>query len=103
MDGPSGRIAEGGRGVNRPVGVAEKFAGEEDEVGLAVFNDGVGLGGFSDEADGGGWSCGFSSDSGCKWDLKTGSDGDFGVGDLASGGNVNQVDTVFAEEGGELD
>ena len=98
LDGPTGGVAECGCGVDGPVGVAQEFASEKDEVGLTLFDDGVGLCGVCDEADRGGGDCGFASDSSGKGDLKAGADGNLGVGDLAAGGNVDQVDAVFLEE-----
>jgi len=70
--GPAGGFGEGGCGVERPVGIAEHFAGEEDHVGFALGNDGVGLDGVSDEADGGGGNDGLAADSGGKFDLVAG-------------------------------
>ena len=101
--GPTGGFAEGGGGVDGPVGVAEEFAGEKDEVGLAGGDDGVGLGGVSDQSDGGGGDVGLAADSFSELNLEAGGDGDFGVGDLAAGGAVDEIDAVVAEVMGELD
>ena len=100
---PAGGLAESGSGVEGPVGVAEELAGEEDEVGLAGGDDGVSLGRISDEADGGGGDVGFAADAGGEGDLEAWADGDFGVGDLAAGGDIDQINAMVAEEMGELD
>ena len=100
---PAGGLAEGGSGVEGPVGVAEELAGEEDEVGLAGGDDGVSLGRISDEADGGGGDVGFAADAGGEGDLEGGTDGDFGVGDHAARRDINEINAMVAEEMGELD
>ncbi len=96
--GPACQFAEGGGGVDGPVGIAEHFASQEDEVGFAVFDDAVGLGGFGDHADGGGGDVGLSADAGGEGDLVAGGDGDFGVGRVASRRAIDEVDGVFAKE-----
>ena len=100
---PGGGFFECSGGVKRPVGVAEEFACEEDKIGLAVGHNGVGLDGIGDHADGGGGEFGFAADAGGKGDLKAGANGDFGVGDLTAGGDIDEIDAAIAEEMGELD
>ena len=88
--------------MDRPVGVAEHFARHEDEVGLALVDDAVGLGGLGDHADGGGGDGGFVADASREVDLIAGREGNFGVGDVAAGRAVDQVNAVFAQEAGKL-
>ena len=83
--------------MERPVGIAEHLSGKEDEIGLAGGNDAVGLNGIGNEADGGRGNVGFAPDSGGKLNLKTGTDGNLRVGDLAAGRNIDQVDATIAE------
>lgn len=71
--------------MNGPVGVAEEFAGEENEVGLAAGDDGVGLGGVGDETDCGSGDICFAADAFGELRLEAGAYGDFCVGDEASG------------------
>jgi len=42
-------------GMKGPVGVAEQFAGQKDEICLTGADDLVGLGWLGDHPDGGGW------------------------------------------------
>jgi hypothetical protein len=97
LDRPAGGIVKCGRGMHRPARIAEELAGKEYQVRLTRFDDGVRLGGLSDEADRRGWDCSFGADSGGEPDLEAGANRDFGVGDLPSGGNINQVDSVLAK------
>ena len=89
--------------MERPVGIAEHFAGEEDEIGLAVGDDCVGLLRIGDHADGGGGDGGFGADARGEGNLVAGADGDFCVGNEAAGGDVDEVDAVGAEMAGESD
>ena len=99
---PTGRLSENSRGMERPVGVAEQFSAEENEIGLALSNDGIGLDGVSNQANGSSGNGCLATDSGGKLDLESGARGDLGVGNLAAGGNVDQIDAVLAKEPGDL-
>ena len=89
--------------MERPIGIAERFAAEKDEISLALSNNGIGLDGVSDEADGGSGNGGLATDSGGKLDLVSGSGGNLGVGNLAAGGDIDQIGAMLAEELRELD
>src|ERR1039458_1306172 len=102
LDGPTGGVAKRGGGMDRPVGIAEELASEEYEVCLTLVDDGVCLGGFSNEANRSGWDCGFGANSGGKVDLEAGADGNLGVRNLATGGNIHQVDSAHAKQCSEL-
>ena len=86
-----------------PVGIAEHFAGEEDEIGLALGDDGVGLMRVGDHADGSSGSGGFGADARGKGSLETGTDGDLCVRNQAAGGDVDEVDAVGTQETAEGD
>ena len=75
--------------MERPVGIAQQFAAEKNKIGLALGNDGIGLDGVGNQANGSGGNGCFATDSGGKPDLESGSGWDLGVGNLASGGNVD--------------
>ena len=98
LDRPACSFAKGRSGMQWPVGVAQHFAGEEDEVGLAVGNDGVGLRGLGDHADGGSGDAGFGADACGERTWKSGADGDIGVGSLAAGGAVDEIDAMGAQD-----
>ncbi len=59
-------------GVDRPVGIPNQFAGERDEVGLAVAEDGLGLMGVGDQADGHGHDMGLGAHAGGEGHLVAG-------------------------------
>ncbi len=103
LHGPACRVAEYGCGVERPVGIAEHFAGEEDEIGVAFGDDGVGLLRVCDHADGGGGNRGFGTDARGKGCLKRRTNGDDRVRNLAAGGAIDEVDAMGAEMAGEGD
>lgn len=103
LDGPRSGFAQFGCGVERPIRIAEHGAGEEDEIGVAFGNDRVGLMRVSDHANGGGGYGGFCADAGGEWGLEGGADGDFGVGNLTTGGDIDEVDSVGAQVTGKDD
>jgi len=70
--------------MDRPVRIAEHFASQENQVGVALSHKGVRLAGISDHAHGRGGNAGFRADPGGKRRLEAGADGNVGVGDLAS-------------------
>jgi len=98
--GPTSGLAQGSGGVQREVGIAEHFAGEEDEIGFAIGHNVIGLNGIGDHADGCGGDVGFAADSGGELDLEAGAGRNLGVGDLAARGAVDEIDAVVAEEMG---
>ena len=88
--------------MERPVGVAQQLATEEDEISFAFLHDGVGLSGFGDEADGSGGDGGFASGSGGKLDLESGAGGNLCVGNHSARGDIDEIDAVLAQKPGEL-
>ena len=86
-----------------PVGIAEHFASEEDEIGLALGNDCIGLKRVGDHANGSSGNGGFGADARGKGSLKTGTDGDLCVRNQAARGDVDEVDAVSTQETGERD
>jgi hypothetical protein len=103
LDGPAGGLVECVGGAEWPVGIAEEFAGEEDDVGLAGADDLVGLGGLCDEADSAGAEAGFAADAIGEGDLVAGAEGDLLAEIVAAGGDVEEVDAFGFDETGELD
>ena len=97
------RDAEGLGGAHGEVGVAEEFAGDEDEIGLAGLEDVFGLLGFGDHADGAGEDFGVAADLLGERDLVAGADGDLGVEGVAAGGGVDEIDAEGLDVAGELD
>lgn len=89
--------------MQRPVGIAEHLAGEEDQIGLTLADDCIGLMRVGDHADGRGGNCGFGADARGKRSLETGTGRDFGVRNQASGRDVDEVDAMSAEEACESD
>jgi len=102
LHGPAHGFAERFGSVERPVGVAQHLAGEEDDVGLAFGDDFVGLLRFGDEADCGGGDACFFADAFGEGDLEGGAGGNFGMRHKAAGGDIDEIDAVFAEMAGEL-
>lgn len=88
--------------MERPVRIAQQFAPEKNEIGLALGNDGIGLGGVSNQTNGCGGNGCFATDSGRKLNLKSRSGGDLGVGNLTAGRNIDKIDTALAHELREL-
>src|SRR5436190_18671602 len=85
--------AESLRGVQGEVGVAQEFAGEKDDVGLTVANDGLGLIWCRDQSDGAGENAGLFADLLRERNLVAGSERNLGLDGVAAGGGVNQVDS----------
>ena len=69
-------VAERSCGVHGPVGIAEEFTSQQDQVGLAVANDLIGLGRLRDHAHGTGGNSGFAADAVGEGRLVTGAEGD---------------------------
>ena len=84
-----------------PVGIAEEFAGEEDEVGLAGADDLVGLSGGGDHTYGPGGDGGFAADGCGVDDLVARADRDLLSWVIAAGGDVDEVHACLLEEFGE--
>ena len=80
----------GGRTL-RPGGLAERRAGEEDDVGIAGGQDLLGLLRRGDETHGTGRQPGTLADGPCERDLVAGADGDLRQHRTA-GGDVDEVD-----------
>ena len=99
---PACRFAKGGSRVERPVGIAQHFAGQEHQVRLPTGDDRVGLRGIGDHAHGGGGDAGFAADARRKRHLEAGADGNGGVGNLATGRNIDQIDAVLRQQAGKL-
>lgn len=91
MDGPGCFLLEVLRGVERPIGVAEKFAGKKDEVSLAGADDLVGLRGCGDHAYGSGGDGGFVVDGLGVDDLIAGTERDLLGGMVAASGDVDEI------------
>jgi hypothetical protein len=72
------------RGVNRPVGIAEHFAGQEDKVSAAFRDDAIGLERVSDEADRSSGNDGFAANAFGEGDLVARFERNFNVGDNSS-------------------
>jgi hypothetical protein len=89
--------------VERPVGIAQEFAGDDDEVGLAGADDVRGLGWVGDHADGAGEDAGLCADSFGKRRLIAGAERDGRAEDIAARGAVDEVDAAVAQERGEAD
>ena len=89
--------------MERPVGVAQEFTSDEDEVGLAGADDVRGLGGVGDHADGAGEDAGLRADGFREGRLIAGAEGNGRAEDIAAGGAVDEVDAAVAKESGEAD
>src|SRR6266702_3371228 len=89
--------------MDGPVRITEHFTRHEDEVGLALGDDGVGLRRLGDHADGGGRNGCFFADAGGEINLVAGSHGNFYVRHESARGTIDQVDRVIAEDAAELD
>jgi len=100
-DGEGGGEFAGG--AEREVGVAEGFAAEKGEVGVAGGDDGVGEGGGGDESYGGGMDVCLGADAGGEGDLIAGGGGDVGGGGDSAGGAIDAVDAEGLEDLGEVD
>ena len=95
--------AEGLGGAHGEIGVAEEFAGHEDEIGLAGLEDIFGLLGFGDHANGAGEDLGVAADLSGEGNLVTGADGDFGLQGVAAGGGVDEINAEGLDVACELD
>jgi len=95
---PTGRIAQRGRGMKRPVGVTQEGAAQKHEVRIALSHDCICLIGFGDQTHGGSGNRCLAADSGGKPDLEARADGDLGIRNLPARGNVNQIDAVLAQK-----
>lgn len=101
LDRPGDLLVENLCSVEGPVGVAEEFAGEKDNVSLTVADDLVGLLGRGDHADRAGDDRGFAADGFGVGNLIAGADGDLLGRMVAAGGDVDEVYPFFFEESGE--
>lgn len=93
--------AELARGRARPRGAAQQLTAEQDGVGLAVGEDLLGLLHLGDEADGGHGQLRLGLHARGEGDLVAGADRDAHDGRVAAGRDVEQIDAVLLEEGGE--
>ena len=84
--------------MKRPVGIAEQFASEKDEVCLAGPDDLVCLGWFGDHADGGGGDLGFAVDGVGVVNLVAGAYGNLLGRVIAAGGDVYEIDLCLLKE-----
>ena len=100
---PTDGLTESGRSMEGPIGVAQQFAAEKHEVSFSLSHDGIGHYRVGYQTHGGGGNAGLAADSGGKLNLESGADRDLGVGNLSAGRNINEIDTVLAQELGELD
>jgi len=89
--------------MERPVGIAKFFAGEQDEIGLCGANDLIGLCGFSDHAYGTGWNVGFAVNGFGVMDLIAGAHGNLLGGMIAAAGDIDEIDASLLHESGERD
>lgn len=99
---PACSFAKSCGGVHGPIGVAEHFPGQEDEVGLAVGHNVIGLVWIGNHADSGGGDVGLAADPGSEPYLVARAEWDLGVGDLAAGRDIDQIDAMIAEKIGKL-
>ena len=90
-------------GVQRPVGIAEKFACKQDEIGLAAAEDVVGLSRAGNHADGAGGEAGFAADALGEGGLIAGADGNLRGGDVAAAGDIEEMDSMCFEQACEID
>jgi len=89
LNGPFDVCSERFCGVERPVGIAQHRAGEQDDVGFAFGDSLLGFEGRVDHADGSGGDCCVAADGLGEGNLIAGGDGDFGFGDEAAAGAVD--------------
>jgi hypothetical protein len=99
---PFRSLTQRGGGVQRPVGVAQHLAGQENQIGLAAGNNRVGLRRIGNHAHRSGRHFGFLAYSRGERDLVTGADRDLYVRNHASRGAIDQIDAVRAKEMCEL-
>ena len=78
--------------MERPVGIAQHLAREQNQIGLAVADDLVGLGGAGDHADGGGRNFGLAADPRRERNLIARADRDLRLLDIAARGAVDRID-----------
>lgn len=90
-------------GVDSPMGVAEHFAPDHDEIGAAFGDDEVGLFGGGDLSDGSRRERGVLFDGFGEMDLVAGAGGDGGIHDGAAGAAIEEIEAEWHEVLGEAD
>src|ERR1700735_3833473 len=78
-------------------GIIAAVAGHDYYVGLAAGDDGAGFGGGGDHADGAGHEVGFAADAFREIDLVERGDRNVGVGGVAAGGAIDEIDAEWSE------
>ena len=89
--------------MERPIWVAQHFACEQDEIGRVGADDLVGLGGRGDLAYCRGRDFGFAADLRGEGNLVAGAGGNGSAGDVAPGGDVDEIDAMLLEDAGQRD
>ncbi len=89
-------------GAERPVRIAQHFAGEEHDIRLPGTDNLVGLGRLGDHTHGASRNSSFAPDSFRERDLVAGADRDLLAGIVASRGDVDEIDVLGAQQTGEL-
>ena len=87
--------------MQRPVGIAQKLARQQDHVGFSLCNDCIGLRRVSDESDCRRGNSGFAPNLLGKRNLKAGRNRNLGGRHKTSSGDVNQVDAMLAQQSGK--
>ena len=99
---PHGVNVERFSGFVGPVGGAEEFAADEDQIGAVAGDDGFGLVGVGDAANGSGGNVCSVFDGFGEVDLVAGTDGDVGIGGGAATADVNEIEAERHEGFGEF-
>ena len=88
--------------MQRPVGIAQQLAGQQDQVGLAGAQHVFGLHRFGDQPHGASGDARFAADALGELGLVAGADGNFRVRRGAAGGHIDQVHAQRLEPAGQL-
>ncbi len=86
-----------------PIGVAKQFSSEQYDLSLAALNDLLGLMGIGDHANGAGGDGALLPDALGERNLVAGADCNFSSVRKAARGDVDQIDTMGAQQGSEFD
>src|SRR3984957_130874 len=100
---PRGNLPEFLRGMQRPIGVAQHFAGEQHDIGLLVADDLIGLSRRGDHADRRGGDIGFAANPPGERRLISGSHWNLRLLDIAARRAIDQIDPQGEQKARKLD
>src|SRR5262249_28672902 len=96
-------LTESTRGMKGKIGVAEKLARQQDDIGLALGQNGIGLLRCSDESHGGGCDIRISANGGREWNLISGRVRNLLQRAVAAAGTIDKINSEAFQAARQFD